>query len=434
MNKGLFRFSEVGLRERDDLQRLLKSQIEVIAPDTLVIAEEFGIKTFNQIDPAWGGNYPLFVWYLHQYFGDTRIVEEHYDGMKKCVDYLTGTADGYLLKEGHYGDHMLPGDYPGDEEFISTETPAPLVWTGYYYRGALVVSMAAELLGKSEDAGHYKELAENIKKSFNAEWLDGEKDIYATGSQTANISPLALDIVPAGDKEAVLKNLVRNIVEKRKGHLRTGNTGTTCMIDTLGGLGYGEVLFHAAASPEYPGWGYMVAQGATAIWERWGLVEDGGATGWDRPGLLSGAESMIMWATIDEFFYNDIAGIKGPEYYGPVNMKPGFGEIRIEPQLVGGLTYANASFRTVRGVVTSNWKKDGDTVLMEVALPVNSRGKVSIPKLGLKNITITESGRVIWKDGRFTKGTEGIFAAKDGDEYVTFETGSGKYSFQSTGK
>lgn len=35
-------FSEVGLRERDDLQRLLKSQIEVIAPDTLVIAEEFG--------------------------------------------------------------------------------------------------------------------------------------------------------------------------------------------------------------------------------------------------------------------------------------------------------------------------------------------------------------------------------------------------------
>lgn len=34
-------FSDEGLRERDDLQRLLREQIEVISPDTLVIAEEF---------------------------------------------------------------------------------------------------------------------------------------------------------------------------------------------------------------------------------------------------------------------------------------------------------------------------------------------------------------------------------------------------------
>lgn len=35
-------FAHAGLDERKDLQRLLKNQIEVIAPDTLVIAEEFG--------------------------------------------------------------------------------------------------------------------------------------------------------------------------------------------------------------------------------------------------------------------------------------------------------------------------------------------------------------------------------------------------------
>jgi len=35
-------FSTVGLQERQDLQRLLREQIEIIAPDTLVIAEEFG--------------------------------------------------------------------------------------------------------------------------------------------------------------------------------------------------------------------------------------------------------------------------------------------------------------------------------------------------------------------------------------------------------
>jgi hypothetical protein len=35
-------FDQIGLREREDLQRLLKKQIDVIAPDTLVVAEEFG--------------------------------------------------------------------------------------------------------------------------------------------------------------------------------------------------------------------------------------------------------------------------------------------------------------------------------------------------------------------------------------------------------
>ena len=35
-------FAQQGLRERHDLQSLLKSQIEVISPDTLVVAEEFG--------------------------------------------------------------------------------------------------------------------------------------------------------------------------------------------------------------------------------------------------------------------------------------------------------------------------------------------------------------------------------------------------------
>jgi len=35
-------FAEQGLRERSDLQRLLKLQVEIISPDTLIVGEEFG--------------------------------------------------------------------------------------------------------------------------------------------------------------------------------------------------------------------------------------------------------------------------------------------------------------------------------------------------------------------------------------------------------
>lgn len=35
-------FEQVNIRERADLQRMLKSQIEIISPDTLIVSEEFG--------------------------------------------------------------------------------------------------------------------------------------------------------------------------------------------------------------------------------------------------------------------------------------------------------------------------------------------------------------------------------------------------------
>ena len=371
---------------------------------------------FNRSDPAWGGNYPILVWYLHEYYQDRRIVERHYAGMKKWIAYLTSVADGHLIKKGHYGDHMLPGSAPGKEQFISRETPRPLVWTGYYYRGALVLSKAARLLGKTDDASKYAKLAGKIADAFNTEWFKKDTNQYATGSQTAMLFPLSLKIVPAAHQSAVLKNVVENIAVKWKGHLQTGNTGTTCLIDTIPRSGHGELMYRVATVKTYPGWGYMVSQGATTIWEMWGLS--------------NGAESMIMWATIDEFLYRDLAGISGPEYYGPGDTAPGFREIHIRPQVLGKLKYARASMTTVRGVVSSSWRIDGDSFSLDVTLPPGSEGTISVPVTGLKTPAIAEGGKPVWKGGSYVKGVAGITAAKRNGDYVTFDVGSGVYSFK----
>ena len=216
----------------------------------------------------------------------------------------------------------------------------------------------------------------------------------------------------------MLNSLVRTITEKHKGHLHTGNTGTTCLIDTLPRRGQGELMYRVATVETYPGWGYMVKQGATTIWEMWGLA--------------GGAESMIMWATIDEFLYRDLAGISAPEYYGPGDTIPGFREVHIRPQVLGGLKYARASITTVRGRISSSWKIDGDSLGLEVGLPAGSAGKVSVPVTGNRKPVITESGKTIWKSGAYVAGIAGITAAgRDGD-YITFEVGSGAYSFKLT--
>ena len=292
-------------------------------------------------DPAWGGNYPILVWYLHQYFDDFRILEQHYAGMRRWVDYLTSVAQHHIVNEGHYGDHMLPGAAPGQEEFVSSETPPPLLWTGYYYRCAAIISQAADRLGLAEDAACYGRLATEIADAINRKWLDPVAHRYAGGSQTANLFPLALGIVPQASRAGVVQDIVRNIIDLWNGHHHTGNTGVTCLIDTLTQHGQGDLLYDLVAVPTYPGWGYMVEQGATTIWESWSLESTVGS-----------AESMIMWASIDEYFYNDVAGIKGPGYHGPETMTPGFRRIHIEPHPPRDLERAGASIKTVRGQIS----------------------------------------------------------------------------------
>jgi len=41
---------------------------------------------------------------MYQYYGDTRILEEHYDGLRKYVEFLRSTAENGVLKWSHYGD------------------------------------------------------------------------------------------------------------------------------------------------------------------------------------------------------------------------------------------------------------------------------------------------------------------------------------------
>jgi alpha-L-rhamnosidase len=373
-------------------------------------------------DAAWGGNYPLLVWYLYQCYDDSRILEEHYGGVKRVVDYMDRTAVDGIIVEGRWGDHMLPGSEPGKEELVSSETPPELVWTGYFYRAALAVSQIASRLSRESDASRYGALADGIRDAFNAKWLDPKKHVYAAGSQTAQAFPLALGIVADADRPGVVARLIRSITQEHNNHHRTGNTGTTCLIDILRDLGHGDVMWKILTNTTYPGWGFMVAEGATTIWESWSRLAECG-----------NEESMIMWATIDEFLLNDLAGIRGPDYYGPAAMTPGFKEICIAPFVPEDLDSARGSIRTGYGIIVSSWRKRPGGIELRVDIPVNTAAKVCVPKLGRTKIVVAESGRCVWEGGAYPGGVAGITGAAERADFVVFDVGSGTYVFELEG-
>ena len=361
--------------------------------------------------PAWQVAYPLIAWYMYQYYGDERLLKEHYHSLKKWVDYLGSTAEDFIVEWGR-GDWVAPKQAyaPGDGSI-------PITSTGYFYLGAEIVASIAKILNKSDDFTHYSELANKIKETFNKRFLDTATHQYGSGSQTSNAFPLYLKMVPEDRIKKVTENLVMNIEEKQNGHLWTGILGTKALVEALPELGRANILFEMVTQTSYPGWGYMISKGATTLWERWGGFRYFNA---DMNSL-----NHIMFGSVDEFFYGVLAGIK------PAS--PGYRNIVIKPHILGAMQSAEASVKTVRGKVSSTWKKNTNSVELNVDIPANSRAEVNIPKMDLTEVVITEGGKPIWDRGYFVEGIPGISGAIENEDYVTFDVGSGSFSFKLMG-
>ncbi len=360
--------------------------------------------------PCWQSTYPLMTWYLYEYYGDKQVLEDQYAGVKKLIDFLSANAVDNMIMVG-LGDHMEPQD-DGFSHFSPRRTPSGLTSTACYYENTLTLSRMASVLGLSDDAKKYATLAQNIKDAFNKRYFDPNTNQYATGSQTSNALPVYLDMAPPEKVPAIVKNLVDDIVNKHDTHVSTGIIGSNAVIQVLPSHGATRLMYALANQTTYPSLGNQVMKGATTVCETY---ECG-------PWL---SQNMKMFGSMDKFFYHDLAGIS--------RRSPGYRRVLIKPQPVGDLRSVSASQQTVRGVVNVDWVK-GDTSLdLRASVPAGVEADIAIPKLGLTNLSITESGVTVWRSNAFVPGAAGLTGAEETSDSIVFHAGSGSYTFAMNG-
>ena len=306
-----------------------------------------------QESPEWGGAIialPMLYW---QHYGDLDLADYHYNAMKRYLAYLVSQDSCFILNMG-LGDWY---DYGPGKAGFSKNTPTALVSTAHYYQWMCYMYVMAKRLGHKQDAEWYNLRADSIRHSFNRTFYDAQKKTYATGSQCSLALPLYLKMVPEGDYQAVLQNLIKDI-KAHGNRLTTGDIGNRYLFSVLIQNDQRELLYTMLNHDDVPGYGYQIKKGHTTLTEQW------------NPDLGASMNHFMM-AHIENFLIPDLLGIRRT------------GElIEIHPHPVGDLTWCKGSTMSAYGEVKVSWQITNGTFALDIDIPLGGFADVYLPYSG----------------------------------------------------
>ena len=355
---------------------------------------------------TWPGTYITVADMLYQQFADQEVIKKQYPYMKKWMLYM---EENYLVNDlmdkDKYGDWCVP---PESLELIRSKDPARLtdgglISSAFYYQLLGIMKKFAKIANADADIEHYTDLSERISKAFNAKYLNAATNTYANNTVTANVLPLAFGLVPENIKDKVFQNMVHEVEVTKNGHISTGVIGTQFLMRTLTNFGRGDLAYKLASNKTYPSWGFMVENGATTIWELWnGNTADPSMNSQNHVMLLG---DLLIW------YYENMAGIKSnPE-------TPGFKQIIMKPDFEAGLTYVNASYESIHGLIKSNWKKNKKNLQWNITIPANTSALVYLPTTNASDITLND--KKIIAETYKTEGAKLVLTVPSGTYNIT---------------
>ncbi len=316
---------------------------------------------------AWGSAYIIIPWYMYLYYNDVRILEQHYKGMKKYIEYLDGRRDEDGLIFIDTRDSWDLGEWvPPTKTVISPS----YVSSAYYCYDLELMSKMSKVLKNKSDQNYFQNKSEKTKDAFNVRYFDKEKNSYSIGKQGANVFALAFGLVPEGVEKLVFNSLVKNVEIENNGHFDTGMMGTPYLLEVLTKHNRADLAYTVMNQRDFPSFGYNIEQGATTLWETWTGNE---------------SHSHPMFGSVVAWFFQGVGGIN------PDENNPGFKHIIIKPNIVNDLDYSNALYKSAYGEIISNWKcEDGELKLM-IVVPPNTTASVYLPGNYIEDVSIDNS-------------------------------------------
>eukprot|EP00042_Codosiga_hollandica_P047623 m.519791 g.519791 ORF g.519791 m.519791 type:complete len:1028 (+) comp57489_c0_seq2:140-3223(+) len=470
-------------------------------------------------DPSWSAAFTQIIWTQFNYFNDIATATLYYPHI---MEYLSNLAEQVEQAGGlenwptPYGDWYPPSGAP--------QVPGAYTSAFSYLTSIAQTLKIAETIGQANDTANLQALFAQVSHEFNSAFMNG--DNYVNGVQTAMALPLVLGIVEAPiTNSSLLSALLNDIEAVHNYHVTTGIIGFKGLMNALADFREWDIALALAEQVDYPSLGWMVFNGIEpsygSLWE----IFDGPA------GAANGDSRNHHMFSSPSLLHFELAGL--------TNIRDaGFAPtLYLTAALTQGLSSANLTVQTPRGLVAFSWQRFGgtqcgkspqshspgnllpvlppltvtcsndgsskiskvvfasyglpngycgaysinetchaansttaieqlclqqsscsipantefwgnpclpyekrlvvqvqcsevDSIVANVSVPVGVTAAVSLPKYGITDSTITESGKECFRNGVYIPGVEGVASVTmDGSTVLTVQTTSGSYYF-----
>jgi len=341
----------------------------------------------------WGSAGITVPWECYLQYGDKSIISEHYDAMKRYIDYVDShyfdDATGLLIQDRSWsglGDWLCLEDEKHDK---------PLLFESYYIFDLQIMLEAAKLLGKKADAERFEKRISERKQFFVDTFVDKETGKTINSSynkdkqgkpidiQGSYVLPLAFGIIDNDTlRQKMVDNLVASIQRKNttdKGvlcpeySLMTGFITTAWISRALSDNGRSDIAYRLLQQTSFPSWLYPVTQGATSIWERLNSYTDKDGFG-DNNSMNS--FNHYSFGAVGQWLINRSLGIERDE------SQPGFKHFILRPEVdpTKQMTWAKGHLDTKYGRIESHWYYDEKGRLRyEFTIPSGTTATLLLP-------------------------------------------------------
>ncbi|MGB0370066.1 MAG: alpha-L-rhamnosidase N-terminal domain-containing protein [Opitutales bacterium] len=368
---------------------------------------------------TWGGplwsSAPLTVTYeMYRAFGDTGIVSYSYPTMKKWLDFLDSkiAADGVLV--AFDGGNRFLGEWsaPLGRKNSGKSSEAELFNNCVY---AMILDMFVEMagaVGRDKDVQIYSERRDTLRRHVHAKFFDEAKSNYIDNIQTHLAAPLLSGVTPSEHRDAVVA-VFENEILNTTPYLDMGSSGLPLLLKFLiEDADRSDIVAKHLNKETHPSYGYFLSRGETTWPEYWSSVKS--------------SKIHTCYTGIASFYQKGALGIQ--------NAKGSIGHKRfwVKPGVFDEITWARGSKFTMYGLISTEWRKeDNGDFTLSVTVPGNTTAELYLPKPEDANeaFEVSESGSLCWKNGAFVKGTAGVMGARNFDDYIILNVGSGEYQF-----
>jgi alpha-L-rhamnosidase len=317
---------------------------------------------------AWGDAAWICTYNMYHSYGDTNVIAENYASFQTYAQFLASYASNYVIAG-------LPGDF-GDWLNLGGGASDMVIDTAYYAYFAQTMSEMAAAIGNSTNEATYATLHGNIAAAFT-NFFTSDGAFSDGSSQTGYALAFTLNLVPAGLSNQVAQQFANSIAQFDD-HLATGFIGTARLLPGLHDIGRDDLAYQLLLQQTYPSWLYQVTLGATTMWERWDGWTPG--AGFESPTINS--FNHYSFGAVGQYLFSVVGGIN------PAS--PGYQNVLIQPVPGVGLTWADTSYNSTRGLISTAWTNAGGTFNLNVVIPPNTTAQVYVPTTNAS--AITESG------------------------------------------